>query len=146
MTSRCVDCVCKMPNKLLFHDQDTLNVVLNNEIKYLPISWNFQTGFLYCINQDRYDDAIRHEILITSNSPKIIHFTGKSKPWFKGCRQPYKMYYLYYKSISEWRDCKLLGKESIWFKLKRMIYKFLCFLGFKKKRDTYIIKLQKVSK
>lgn len=113
ITERCIDCVCKMPEKLLFHDQDTLNVVLKEEILYLPIKWNFQTGFLYSINQDKFSETIRKEITDALHHPYIIHYTGKYKPWFKGSRQPYTSYYLHHKSLSLWRGTPLLGELKL---------------------------------
>lgn len=140
VTSRCVECVHSIPQKLLFHDQDTLNVVLKNEINYLPITWNFQTAFLYCINQEKYEENILKEINSIINNPSIIHYTGTSKPWFSSCYHPYKNYYLYYKAMSEWRDWKLIRSESSVSKIKRAFYNIFCYLGILKKKETYIIK------
>lgn len=139
VTARCIDCVCKMPEKLLFHDQDTLNVVLKDEIAYFPISWNFQTGFLYSFNQDKFSETIRKEITDALQHPYIIHYTGKYKPWFKGSRQPYTSYYLHHKSLSLWRGTPLLGELKLLPKIKGTLYNIMCLLGIKKKKETYIL-------
>lgn len=140
VTARCIECVRRMPEKLLFHDQDTLNVVLKDEITYLPIKWNFQTAFLHCINQNKYCDIIRKEIADAVHNPYIIHYTGKSKPWFKGSRQPYTSYFLHHKAQSQWRDMPLLGKVKLLPKVKEMAYRITCLLGLKERKETYIVR------
>ncbi|MEO5805128.1 glycosyltransferase family 8 protein [Devosia sp.] len=49
----------------LYYDQDILNIALRGNCKLLDTSWNFQ------------NPLIIHE----SFDPKIVHYTGKNKPW-----------------------------------------------------------------
>lgn len=101
---RCLDCVARMADKLLFHDQDTLNVVLQKEKMILPVKWNLQHGFLRPWFFDAFEPHFQEEIIKATESPIIIHYSGPGKPWFKYNDHPFKSYFLYYKHKSYWKD------------------------------------------
>lgn len=103
---RCFRCVSAMPEKLLLHDQDTLNVVLQDEVRLLAVKYNFQTGFLYA--GTAMEVSVAMEVRRTVNSPVVIHFTGKRKPWLAHYYHPYVQKFLYYRSISLWKDYPLV--------------------------------------
>ena len=101
---RCLDCIERQKNKLLFHDQDTLNIVCQYEKSILPAKFNLQSGFLRPWNFQTYDSPIQKEIADTLHSPVIIHYSGPGKPWLKYNDHPYKSYYYHYKKQSLWKD------------------------------------------
>jgi lipopolysaccharide biosynthesis glycosyltransferase len=47
------------------------------------------------------------EIYEALNSPVIIHYTGRIKPWHKDCSTPYKKIWLFVKSQTVWKNKKL---------------------------------------
>lgn len=49
----------------VYYDQDILNIALRGRVKVLDSSWNVQ------------NPLPAHEVL----DPKIVHYTGKNKPW-----------------------------------------------------------------
>ena len=63
-----------------YHDQDTLNVVFNNNITILPVEYNWMVSNLYFKHKE-----IKNFYNITTNlteySPSIVHFTIRLKPW-----------------------------------------------------------------
>lgn len=138
---RCLDYIEKNPSKVLFHDQDTINVVLQDEKKLLPLKYNFQTGFI--LSHYKFDDIIMHEILETVYSPVIIHYTGGiSKPWFAKSKHPYTNIFLYYKNISLWRKFPLLDRRTFYNKFVDFLLELIWTLGIKKRPKSYIIEMQ----
>lgn len=139
---RCLDYIEKNPSKLLFHDQDTINVVLQDKKKLLPLKYNFQTGFLY--KSILFCEDINREIRMTIDStPKIIHYTGPGKVWAVGSKHPYVEYYLHYRSISLWKDFSLIDRRTLKDKLLKLRNEIIWQLGIKKRPQTYIIDRQK---
>lgn len=107
VTNRFMECVRQRHDRLLFHDQDTLNIVLQDEKKVLPLTWNYQTGFIASWSFPDYPVPFQQEILQTAESPSIIHYSGPSKPWFKNSIHPYRAFYEKYKVLSPWKDFPL---------------------------------------
>lgn len=68
---------------LLYPDQDILNIIFENRVKFLETKWNLCCGdfvwdnaFINLVsNKDRqeYENAL--------SNPKIIHYTSPRKPW-----------------------------------------------------------------
>lgn len=143
LAKKCLDYISIYPDKVKFHDQDTLNAILHKEIKQLPIKYNLQTGFLLT-DYTQYYEQDMPEILDAIKSPVIIHFTGASKPWFKGSRHPYRKRFIYYKSISLWATQPLKkSKSSLCDHIIRLRNEIIWALGIKKRPETYILGEQK---
>lgn len=136
---RCMECIETQSERLLFHDQDTLNIVLQNEIVLLPITYNCQFGFIYKQLHDKLPEKIRESIYEIKDNPKIIHFSGQGKPWQKFSRHPYKSYFDYYKKNSLWCSIPYEDKTSIKEKISIFINKIVWSLGIKKEFNSYII-------
>jgi lipopolysaccharide biosynthesis glycosyltransferase len=129
---RCMECISRIPEKLILHDQDTLNVVLKDEVKHIPMKYNMQTAFLY--TKTRLEDSVREELLETLDTPVIIHYTGSRKPWLRHYYHPYLDHFRYYLGISRWKDIPLTKifkeewrywRHSIKFALKIKKYPFI---------------------
>ena len=68
---------------LLFPDQDILNVIFKDDVKYLSWKWNFQYRELE-FNKHFKEDILpefREDILDALACPCVIHYTGSKKPW-----------------------------------------------------------------
>ncbi len=126
---RCLQCLEQEHEKLLFHDQDLLNIVLQDEKIFLPLTYNFQTGF-YWKKLSFTADEKKH-ILKASIFPAVLHFSGTAKPWAELSPHPYTDYYLYYKRMSLWRKTPLI-KKSLKFKIVNLLW----HLGIKKKPES----------
>ena len=138
----CLEYISKNPEKLTFHDQDTINAVLHKEIKLLPIKYNLQTGFLLTDYSKHFEKEMV-EILEAAKEPVIIHYTGVSKPWYKDSKHPYTKRFLYYKSMSLWKDYPLIkNRTSIYNRFIQIRNEIIWFLGIKKRPKSYIIDKQ----
>jgi lipopolysaccharide biosynthesis glycosyltransferase len=135
---RCIDCIRRIPEKLLLHDQDTLNTVLKGEVKLVSVKFNMQTGFLH--KKRKLDDGTRAEIKANVLNPSIIHYTGLRKPWLKHYHHPYISHFRYYLKKSPWNDIPLKKTFKEELRYWRHTVKFALHL----KKYPYIIKKVKV--
>lgn len=139
IAEKCLEYISKYPERVKFHDQDTLNAVLHKEMKLLPIKYNLQTGFLLT-DYERYYKNEMSEILEATKSPVIIHFTGASKPWFEGSRHPYHKRFMHYKNLSLWKAHPLKKNQSgLYDRIIRFRNEIVWRLGIKKRPRSYII-------
>ena len=139
--NKCMNYILCNREKIVLHDQDTLNAVLYDKIKSLPIKYNFQTGFMF--THFKYEERFFTEIKDVMFNPVIIHYTGNNKPWNEGCKHPYVKRFLYYKRISIWARHPF-NKNKIAFtkKLKNLVYKALCILNLKQEPKMFILNEQ----
>lgn len=104
-----------------YHDQDVLNAVLYDCMKWLPLTYNFQSGFLFNVNgMANIPDFLKKEILNTEKDPAIIHFSISPKPWKPTCIHPQRFVWEYYKKKSIWKNVKIpssltLREKLSWF-------------------------------
>lgn len=138
---RCFEYIKGNACKLFFHDQDTLNAVLNKEVKLLSVKYNLQTAML-CRNTSLNTDT-KLEIEKYKYQPTIIHYTGASKPWQKGSLHPYTKRFLRYKQLSLWSGHPLTKVNRTFLELMLHIRNsIIWFIGLKKRPKTYIIEAQ----
>lgn len=125
---------------LAFHDQDTLNVVLRNQVKFDHTKFNLQRGFVVKSVFDQEIEQHKKEILEAMESPVIIHYTGKGKPWMVHDRNPLNRIWISYFKKSLWRSMPLIeGRTPLLMKLKQLVNNVIWSLGIKKRFQTYII-------
>lgn len=143
VTERCFDCIATRREKLRWHDQDTLNVVLQNEIVRLALRYNLQTPFLLSVFASRYE-SIQEEIMNSVKSPCIIHYIGGGKPWQGQSLHPFKSYFMAVKAVSLWKSTDLNIQKGKWMEsMKFNLCRMLWATGIKKRPQTYIIPPQK---
>ena len=65
--------------KLIFADQDALNIVLYNSVTFLDSKWNCQ--YQYAWRVDEVDEEYRKQYLEDLDHAAIIHYAGTNKPW-----------------------------------------------------------------
>lgn len=137
---QCMECITANKSRLAFHDQDTLNLVLAGKVKYLPVKYNLQRELLLQEVFNEVSSSEQEEILQACKNADIIHYTGSSKPWVKGCKHPLAFLWLKYKSLSLWRKKPLLKNKK---NLKELFFeirnKIIWSLGLKRKPYSYII-------
>ena len=120
-------------NELIYNDQDSLNVILHDERRQLPVKYNV-TPHYFLKNPDNYPKEMHEEIRDARINPIIFHFLGKIKPWSLGCYLPGKELFMKYQKASGWRHFTI---EKYVF--KRIVYTL--FPNIKKKaweNKTYI--------
>lgn len=116
--------------KIVHHDQDVINALLNDRKQLISIRWNLMDFFLLTkpdIQKRRTDDlnrAVKH--------PAIIHFTGSRKPWLHNCDSPFRKLYLKTAAEGGWQV--ISPKEKIHYCFRNNLYELLFFLKLKKRK------------
>ena len=84
--------------KILYQDQDILNLAHVNDVYIIESRWNMGTGmFLKNINDVKYTQNCIEEWI---KDPGIIHFTGGYKPWNFFSNNPVSyLYWSYFRKI-----------------------------------------------
>lgn len=144
---RCFTCIEKQAECLRYHDQDTLNVVLQDEVKILPLTYNLQGTFLLTVFKEHYKSGVitLEDIVRTSENPLIIHYIGGDKPWNKRSIQPFKSYFRYYKQKSLWKFNDLTKQKDSWVSVcKWTLLNLLWMSGLKSRPHIYIIGNKKI--
>lgn len=100
--------------KLWFNDQDTLNGVLFNQKRMLPVACNYQVPLLQKSLFEALNDKQKTEILQTG-IPLIMHYSASNKPWMiLYYKMPYLDLWRHYRDISMWKKTpNLLPKTKI---------------------------------
>ena len=120
-------------NELIYNDQDSLNAILHDERRQLPVKYNV-TPHYFLKNPDNYPKEMHEEIREARIDPAVFHFLGPVKPWSLGCYLPGKKLFMKYQKASGWRHFTI---EKYVF--KRIVYTL--FPNIKKKaweNKTYI--------
>ena len=87
-----------------YWDQDGMNAILRGRWLGLPLRWNVQ-NILYDANPARSNPVLDpNERAEALKNPAILHFTGKSKPWFYMSLHPRRGTYWDHLHMTEWRD------------------------------------------
>lgn len=98
---RALDFALDHPDLLTYWDQCALNHVVSGKFRELTREWNFQTDHLrWLARRNCTLDSLREEV----GASKIIHFTGKAKPWLYRTSHPMKWLYWEYLRETEWYD------------------------------------------
>lgn len=95
-------------DKIVYHDQDVLNSCLYDKKKWVPLTYNFQNGFLYNCEHKDYLAELQDEIDETKYNPVVIHYSTYRKPWHINCFHPYSPAWRFYKKKSQWKNLKLV--------------------------------------
>ncbi len=117
-------------------DQDIINVLFRDKIKYLSLSYNFNSGFyiygikeslkMYGLKPEYYSTA--QEVASVAKAPAINHCMGAmtGRPWEQDSIHPQNEVFDHYLSISPWSDFeKVKVNRKRIFKIQRMLYQTL---------------------
>ncbi|MDT7295542.1 glycosyltransferase family 8 protein [Citrobacter freundii] len=85
---------------LPYFDQDALNIAIDGNVKFIDNRWNFL--FNWFTDQQKEIFFYQKDIL-----PRIIHFTGGRKPWYKEHTGLSQQLYLFYHHFTPWRNTAL---------------------------------------
>lgn len=103
-------------------DQDLLNILLANKVKYLDAKWNMQVGM--------YRSRVFWKKLYTAKG--IFHFTTNVKPWAVDDPHPQAKYYRFLAKNIGIELQELIGLISGVKKIKRFIFHYLPFWVYSK--------------
>lgn len=101
--------------KLLYPDQDILNIIFEDKTKLISSQWNFCPG-IFIWNKD-FTDYINAEYLADINNalknPFIIHYTSPQKPWNSALESYYQLFWKYARQTAFYEDILYeMNKES----------------------------------
>lgn len=120
---KCLDYIKNHYDRIVSHDQDVLNVVLQDAKKNVSITYNFGESFLYKPENMQFDYSThKDEIKAVIHDPVIVHYTV-SKPWKVGCLNPFRTLYFKYRDMSEWKGVPLETQPFIRRVIKSILLK-----------------------
>jgi len=101
----CFDYASKEKCKLIWIDQDILNALFKNSVKFLHPKWNFEFNLhtAYCGRGGFCSLYSAEEISEAAQNPGIIHYTTDKKPWNPRKKHPYEKEYFKYLKITGWK-------------------------------------------
>jgi len=123
-------------NIIQFADQDILNMVFYSHVKYLPVRWNFLSGYIK--NEEPKSSISKNDIKIEKDNIKIIHYNG-GKPWDKFNLHSLRQEYFIYAALTPWAN-ELPSKffrES-----KNLFYMLYRFLVYFFKHPLFFVRLK----
>jgi lipopolysaccharide biosynthesis glycosyltransferase len=82
-------------SKLVYPDQDALNLVLQKQVKFIDYKWNYLFTWM---TESEKEQFFYHEDTL----PNIIHFTGARKPWYLEHVGLAQNLYIFYKHFTPW--------------------------------------------
>ena len=85
---RCRQEIDRQREKIVYHDQDLLNLLCRGRILLLPYKWNLLADYL--LREPREDSEKVRLLQDAQRHPGIIHFAGAIKPWQARCWHPYQ--------------------------------------------------------
>lgn len=107
IADRCIKYMETNYNHVPFLDQDAMNALFQDRLKYLPFRYNFQDAF--CL--DVYHRSFKNERLpmLHQEFDKrcIVHFNHYIKPWYSDCDSPLRPIWLNFYRLSEWKNIQL---------------------------------------
>lgn len=117
--------------KLLWHDQDVLNAVLEGTIKQLDFRYNFYETYFKGPEKSSMSNKLWQEVVLAKKNICLLHFSQSEKPWHIECYHPLKQIWRdYYKAVFKHKPklrFKYNGKTRLSFlkrKLLSIIFRF----------------------
>lgn len=137
------DCKGQIINHLLhvrnaYHivDQDIINVLFRHKIKYLSLTYNYNSGFyIYGVKESIKLNKLKPEFYFTEEEimkyydhPKINHcmIAAPGRPWEENNYHPQNALYDHYLAMTPWKDePKKIVKRGAIFRVQMFLYKHL---------------------
>jgi lipopolysaccharide biosynthesis glycosyltransferase len=86
--------------KLMFNDQDALNIVLDGKARYIPVKWNYIYSMIADLKRGKLTmDSIGDAVL--------VHYAGLIKPWNDWSGHQARERFVKYHALSAWSDVPL---------------------------------------
>lgn len=128
--------VNKIRNKYYLADQDLINVLFRNKIKYLNLTYNFNSGFyIYGVKNIHKLYKLKYPYFHETNlinevikNPLVIHCMGAmtGRPWEENNSHPQGKLFDQYLKKSLWSDYnKIQPKQSLLFKIQKKLFEIL---------------------
>jgi len=128
----------KYPND----DQDPLNIVLQDSVKYLDWKYNVTTSSFMINDDTKFKGFWKDYYLDAKRNPTLIHFTWSVKPWNLFCIHPYTTIYLNY-LLKLWKFGGIIYKTKLIFTyiFQRIIFILFPSFQFRQKISSSLHKI-----
>ena len=107
---RVIEYINNFPDKLLYPDQDAINVILNDEILLIPLRYNFFWSIcekdIPKMKQYLEMSYTEEDVRYALHNIKIMHFAGHDMWSMFGITPIPKKIFLKYKKLSDWKKCR----------------------------------------
>ena len=121
IANKLIEFIHQNPDICLYPDQDALNYVLCDRVKFLDYKYNYQELFYQPKEHILLHKNKWEKLDLAGSTPTIMHYTGCIKPWVKACPHPYKKLFIKYQAISPWKDKKIRSRYTIKWKIAGII-------------------------
>jgi len=122
-TKKFFDWYSQNQEKIHYPDQDTLNGILKGDWKEIPLEWNRQRILLEFSPKRFGLDKKTHQSL--KENPKIIHYTGRVKPWHRRYIFSDKKDYIHHsKKLGIYRKEKLFLEDILYRFIRKIVQLF----------------------
>lgn len=91
-------------SKLTYMDQDVLNLILWDKVKFINNNYNTQFSINYELK-----DVVSNPI---NDDTIFIHYVGPTKPWHSWANYPSALYFTNAKNLSPWKDTPLMSPNN----------------------------------
>lgn len=123
-----IDCIADFNGNPPVLSEGVINKVCKGKIKILHPKYNLMSGLIsfkpnYFLELENFYSL--QDIQDAVKSPVIIHYLSAfyNRPWDINCTHPFKERYIYYKSISFWKDLPFQNKKlSIRLRVIKFLY------------------------
>lgn len=142
--SKWIDYYNKNREIIDLQDQDILNGVFNNNVKWLPLKWNANSTIFTKVEYKHYYTS--KEAISAKKNRIIIHFTERFKPWSSNKYHPLRKIYFKYLLYTPFRFqiktyfiilCKNFI-QNIFSVTNQKLHKVITIFGIKLKFLRYI--------
>ena len=100
--------------KLTYMDQDALNIVCKDHVKFFDMSWNVQPIIKdQALEKTIVNEKCRRQYEEALMSPKLIHYTGKQKPWLYAGILCADYFWNYARKTAFYKEIRILQKEEL---------------------------------
>lgn len=107
ITEKCLSLMSEN-KKWRYPDQDILNIVLENKVKFLNKNYNYHYSLSHLLDNSNFPSNEK-----TPEGIIIIHYAGHSKPWHDWVKTlDASEKYLKIKTISKWKNLPLIKPQT----------------------------------
>lgn len=144
VSEACFNLLKSDSDRIKFHDQDLLNIVIGEMALRLPLRWNMLTAFLRVDHAGQFiSPEMDEEIAREAKHPTrlVVHYEYLPKPWQPWVMVRHPFYDLWHevRRRSLWADAPIDRRVPVGRKLRILLLHALWSLGIKKRPHYYIV-------
>ena len=114
LKEKCLE-VLKKHQNLDCPDQDVLNIVCQNNIRYIDTNWNFMWQYIILDEVNKLSESDKLSYLSAEKNINLIHYTTSIKPW-NNPQYKYANYWWKYALQTKLFNCNYRRNLEAWYK------------------------------